>query len=168
MTEAEIREKKTSEKEAEREPVLRYKCSPGRVSLMKKVSAVPVVLMTAAFVITGTYPCQSMGDIAVLISWALYLVPLLISWFGLMNLLRLGGEMTPKQQKKGPARMLQGAVFGALLSAVSVFCCIYFLVTGEYESIAAEIGMVVRVLAEFFGAFCLAALTHYHMSQLEE
>lgn len=165
---SETRKNNTAENAVQTEKIFTYKCDASRISAMKKGFAALVVLMTAAFMLTGSYSCRSMGDIAVLLSWILYLVPLLLAWIGLFTTLRLGESITLKQQKKGPSRLLQGGAFAVLISAASVFSCIYFLVTGEYESVSTEIGMVVRVAVEFLAALGLAVLARYNLSQLEE
>ncbi|MDO4311733.1 MAG: hypothetical protein Q4C52_01470 [Eubacteriales bacterium] len=155
-------------KEPQKEQILRYRCDIERISVIKKGAVALVALMTIAFGLTGIYSCQSMGDSAVFISWALYLIPLVIAWIGLLHMLRLGENMTPKQQKKGPARLLWASGVAMLISGAGIFCCIYFLVTGEYESFSKEFGMVIRVTAQFVFALGTTLLARYNLRQLEE
>lgn len=165
---AETRQEKMTVDEKQKESLLRYRCDTARIAAVKKGSVALLALMTIAFVMTGSYSCESMGDIAVLISWALYLVPLLFSWAGIFTFLRIGEFVTARQKKKGPERLLQSSAFAAMLSAASVFCCVYFLITGEYASVTREIGMLIRVMIQCLLAVGLTALSRYHMLQLEE
>lgn len=146
----------------------RYNCNTAKVLAIKKGSAVLVALLTIVFVLAGTYSCQSIGDIAVLLSWALLFLPVVFSWAALLVILRTGDTVTWKQYKKGPERLRQSGAFGALISAVSVFCCCYFIATGDIESVAVEIGMLGRILAEFFLAVGVLLIGRYHISQMEE
>ncbi len=157
----------TNEKPCQ-DSVFRYSCSAAKVSTMKKVSAALVILLTAGFVMAGTYSCQSIADIAVLLSWLLLFLPVAFSWFALFGILRMGDAVTWKQYKRGPERLRQSGAFGALLSAASVFCCGYFIVTGDVESIVVEIGMFLRLLFEFLLAVGILQMGRYYLSQLKE
>lgn len=159
---------KEQNKERQKEQYFRYTCGADRLAFLKKGSAALTALMTAAFLLTGTYSCRSMGDIAVLLSWALYLVPLALSWNGLLHLLRQKETVTFKERKKGPERLQQSGGIAVLIAAASMFACIYFLVTGEYESVAVELGMVIRIAAEFLSALGLTFLGRSVLSGMEE
>ena len=127
-----------------------------------------VVCMTGAFVLTGTYSCDSIRDIAVLLSWLLLIVPLLLSWTALFRILLMGESITWKQYKKGPERLRQSGAFGSLISAVSLFCCGYFIVTGGVEASASEFGMLLRILFECVCFAGTAWFGRYYLRQLEE
>lgn len=150
------------------EQYFKYTCSAEQLSKIKKGFAALISLMTLFFILTGTYSCRSMGDIAVLLSWFVYLVPLLLAWNGLFRLFRQKETVTVKERKKGPERLQQSGGVAALIAGVSVFACIYFLVTGEYESIATEMGMVIRIAAEFLSALGLTFLGRHCLSGMEE
>lgn len=150
------------------EQYFKYTCSAEHLYNIKKGFAVLVSLMTVFFILTGTYSCQSMGDIAVLLSWFVYLVPLLLAWNGLFRLLRQKETVTFRERKRGPERLQQSGGIAALIAGASMFACIYFLVTGEYESIAVEIGMVIRTAAEFLSALGLGLLGRFSLSNMEE
>ena len=153
---------------AQQKIVFRYRCDKRKVSGMKKAAAALVAFMTAAFVLAGTYSCQSIGDIAVLLSWLLLLLPVAFSWTALVKILRMGDTVTGKQYKKGPERLRQSGAFGVLISAVSVFSCGYFIATGGVESIVVEIGMLIRILTEFLLCFGILMMGRYYISQMEE
>ena len=59
-------------------------------------------------------------------------------------------------------------VFGALFAGVTVFSCIYFMITGEYDQISAEIGMVFLGILECASAAGVAVLSRKLLSQIEE
>lgn len=145
-----------------------YRCDGRKVSVMKKAAAALVVFITAAFILTGTYSCQSIGDIAVLLSWLLLFLPVMFSWLALFQILRMGNAVTRKQYKKGPERLRQSGAFGVLLSGASAFSCGYFVVTGDVESIAVEIGMLARIALEFLLFFGILMIGRYYISQMEE
>ena len=168
MTETATKQGNTTETEVKREVVLKYECDENRISIMKKGTLALVVLMTISYLWTGSYSCKSISDIAVFASWALYLLPLLLAWFSVLPVMRLGKIVTLKQHKGGPARACQGGAFAALLSAATILCCIYFLATGEYDSFAVEVGMLIRALIQFLAALALTLLSRYSLLQLKE
>ncbi len=168
MTETGSRHAAIANEKLCRDSVFRYSCSGAKVSAMKKISATLVILLTAGFVMAGFYSCQSIADIAVLLSWLLLFLPVAFSWTALFGILRMGDTVTWKQYKKGPERLRQSGAFGALLSAASVFCCGYFIVTGDVESIGVEIGMFLRLLFEFLLAVGILQMGRYYLSQLKE
>lgn len=154
--------------EQNKEQHFRYTFNSGRLSLLKKGAVILTILMTVFFLLAGTYSCRSMGDIAVLLSWAFYLVPLAFSWDGLLHLVRQKDTVTSKERKRGAERLGQSGGIAALISAVSLFGCIYFLVTGEYESVTVELGMVIRTAAECLSALGLTFLGRYILCGMEE
>ena len=103
-----------------------------------------------------------------MLSWFVYLVPLLLAWNGLFRLLRQKEAVTFKERRKGPERLQQSGGIAALIAGVSMFACIYFLVTAEYESIVTEIGMVIRIAAEFLSALGLIFWGRCSLSGIEE
>lgn len=147
---------------------MRYICDGEYVSKVNKYAAVLIAVMTAAFVLTGTHSCQSIGDLAVYLSWLIYLVPLIFAWIGICISMRITGEMTVKQHKNGPARLCKCGVFGALFAGVTVFSCIYFMITGEYDQISAEISMAFLGILECASAAGVAVLSRKLLSQIEE
>lgn len=159
---------KNVETEKQQEQYFQYICGEEQFSYIKRGFAVLIILMTVFFVLTGTYSCRSMGDIAVLLSWIFYLVPLLLSWNGLLHLLRQRETVSTKERKKGLERLQQSGGVAALIAGVSVFACGYFLVTGEYESVVVELGMIIRNLAEFLSALGLTFLGRYSLSKMRE
>ena len=82
--------------------------------------------------------------------------------------MKITDEMTAKQHKNGPARLCRCGVFGALFAGVTVFSCIYFMITGEYDQISAEIGMVFLGILECASAAGVAVLSRKLLSQIEE
>lgn len=118
---------------------MHYICDSDYVSKINKYAAILIAVMTAAFVLTGTHSCQSISDLAIYLSWLVYFVPLLFAWIGIATSMKITDEMTVKQHKNGPARLCRCGVFGALFAGVTVFSCIYFMITGEYDQISAEI-----------------------------
>lgn len=147
---------------------MRYICNADYVSKINKYAAILIATMTAAFVLTGTHSCQSIGDPAVYLSWLIYFVPLLFAWIGIVTSMRITDEMTVKQHKNGPARLCRCGVFGALFAGVTVFSCIYFMITGEYDQISAEIGMAVLGILECASAAGVAVLSRKLLSKIEE
>lgn len=147
---------------------MRYICNADYVSKINKYAAILIAAMTAAFVLTGTHSCQSIGDLAVYLSWLVYFVPLLFAWIGIVTSMRITDEMTAKQHKNGPARLCRCGVFGALFAGVTVFSCIYFMITGEYDQISAEVSMAVLGILECTSAAGLAILSRKLLSQIEE
>ena len=168
MAETRSRHVAVANEKSWREPVLRNSCNAEKISAMKKGSLTLVALLTAGFIMTGTYSCQSIGDIAVLLSWLLLFLPVAFSWTALFRILKMGDAVTWKQYKKGPERLSQSGAFGALISAAAVFCCGYFIVTGDVESTVVEIGMLVRLLFEFLLTVGTMQMGKYYLSQLEE
>lgn len=147
---------------------MRYVCDADYVSKINKYAAILIVAMTAAFVLTGTHSCQSIGDLAVYLSWLVYFVPLLFAWIGIVTSIRITNEMTMKQHKNGPARLCRCGVFGALFSGVTVFSCIYFMITGEYDQISAEVSMAFLGIMECASATGVAVLSRKLLSKIEE
>lgn len=147
---------------------MRYICDAGYVSKINKYAVILIAAMTAAFVLTGTHSCQSIGDLAVYLSWLVYFVPLLFAWIGIVTSMRITDEMTAKQHKNGPARLCSCGVFGALFAGVTVFSCIYFMITGEYDQISAELSMAILGILECASAAGLAILSRKLLSQIEE
>ena len=98
--------------------------------------------MTAAFVFTGTHSLKHQRSCRIL-----KLVSIFCSAFIRMDrhcdfYEDHGRNDSAKQHKNGPARLCRCGVFGALFAGVTVFSCIYFMITGEYDLISAEIRMV--------------------------
>ena len=147
---------------------MRYVCDVAYVSKINKYAAILIAAMTAAFVLTGTHSCQSIGDLAVYLSWLVYFVPLLFAWIGIVTSMRIKDEMTVKQHKNGPARLCRGGVFGALFAGVTVFSCIYFMITGEYDQISAEVSMAFLGILECASAAGVAVLSRKLLSKIEE
>lgn len=147
---------------------MHYICDTDYVSKINKYAAILIAAMTAAFVLTGTHSCQSIGDLAVYLSWLIYFVPLLFAWIGIVTSMRITDEMTVKQHKNGPARLCKCGVFGALFAGVTVFSCIYFMITGEYDQISAEVSMTFLGILECASAAGVAVLSRKLLSQIEE
>ena len=147
---------------------MRYICDADYVSKINKYAAILIAAMTAAFVLTGTHSCQSIGDLAVYLSWLVYFVPLLFAWIGIVTSMRITDEMTEKQHKNGPARLCRCGVFGALFAGVTVFSCIYFMITGEYDQISAEVSMAFLGILECASAAGVAVLSRKLLSKIEE
>lgn len=76
--------------------------------------------------------------------------------------------MTQKQYKRGPLRLLRCGVFAAMFAAAAAFACVWFLVTGDYDSISSEIGMLARVLLQLASAVGLAVLSRKMASEAAE
>lgn len=153
------------------QPVLvkmRYICDADYVSKINKYAVILIAAMTAAFVLTGTHSCQSIGDLAVYLSWLVYFVPLLFAWIGIVTSMRITDEMTVKQHKNGPARLCRCGVFGALFAGVTVFSCIYFMITGEYDQISAEVSMAFLGILECASAAGVAVLSRKLLYKIEE
>ena len=147
---------------------MHYICDSDYVSKINKYAAFLIAVMTAAFVLTGTHSCQSISDLAVYLSWLVYFVPLLFAWIGIATSMKITDEMTVKQHKNGPARLCRCGVFGALFAGVTVFSCIYFMITGEYDQISAEIGMTFLGILECASSAGVAVLSRKLLSQVEE
>lgn len=147
---------------------MRYKCDSGYVSKINKCAAALIAVMTAGFVLTGTHSCQSISDLAVYLSWLIYFVPLVFAWIGIFTSIRITDEMTLKQHKNGSARLCKCGVFGALFAGVTVFSCIYFMITGEYDQISAEISMTLLGILECASAAGVAVLSRKLLQQIEE
>ena len=147
---------------------MRYICESGYVSKINKYVVALIAVMTASFVLTGTHSCQSIGDIAVYLSWLVYLVPLVFAWIGIAKSVWITGEMTVKEHKNGPARLCRCGVFGALFAGVTVFSCVCFMITGKYDQISAEISMAFLGVLECVSAAGVAVLSRKLLSKIEE
>lgn len=150
------------------ETCMKYICEQGYVLKMNRYMLCLVILMTIGFFLAGTHSCQSMGDMAVYLSWIIYFVPLFFSWIGCIGSMRIKDEMTEKQHKNGPARLCRCGVFGALFGGATVLCCIYFMVTGEYEQFSAEVGMALIGCLECAAAAGVAMISKKLLAQIEE
>ncbi|MDO4474460.1 MAG: hypothetical protein Q4B75_07380 [Eubacteriales bacterium] len=135
-----------------------HKYSEKKIASVKKISLILILLMTCLFVMLGTYPCGTMSDIAMMLIWIVYAIPLFFCWMGYFKFVKIQGEISADQYKKGIVRLNNSGMGVLLFSGFNFFCCIHYLITGEYESLAVEVGFFVRVTILFAVSVCFALI----------
>lgn len=147
------------------ETMMQYKCSGGKISVLRTGSIILLVLMTLAFLLEITY---HYGSLVVLASLIFSAIPLLLCWIALFRLLRTGKTMTETEYKKSAMRLQQDSVLVMLFTAAALFGTGELLFKGNYTSLELEVGMLVRNIVQILLSLALALLSKHHCHQIEK
>lgn len=145
-----------------------HKYTEDKLVSTKRLTLILMILMTMLFVFVGSYPCAMMRDFSIMLTWVIYAVPLFFGWFGYFKFIKIGDEISQNQYKKGIVRLNNSGMGVLLISGFDFFNCIYFLFSGEYESLAVEIGFLVRVTILFIVSLCFALIQRKQHSNVVE
>ncbi len=105
MSEVEIKQEEMKEEKVIQPPTYVHKYTEAQISSVKKKSLVLLAFMTIVFGMIGTYPCSLIGDFSIMLSWIIYIVPLVFAWIGYISFSKIKVEMSEKQYKRGIDRL---------------------------------------------------------------